>query len=385
MKICVLKESLCIGGTERSAANISRIISQNNEVKVLLYDGRDIKYPYGGELIDIGVPATGSVAKKVINTVRRYFRVKKQLKINGIDIVYEFLSVGNPLSYLRYNMEKKIISARDFGKMSTSPEKYHAALRNADAMVCNSEYLKDFYLSKYPKDKHKVFAVYNVIEAEEIREQAKETVEESFEEFVKAHGRTVVSVGRFCKEKGFELLIEAISRGRDQLEGLGLVLVGDGTLRAEYEAIIEKNGLEGHVYFTGYQRNPYKYMARCDCFVLSSVSEGFPNVLAEAIAIGLPVISTNCYSGPAEILRADHDYAAVTSGVVLSDYGILVSRVVEDNKPQTVADLSDAMVKLMSDSELMKKYSLLSRERVKDFSGDAALYKIESIFQALKQ
>ena len=300
------------------------------------------------------------------------------------DIVYEFISIENPLSYVRYNGAYKVISARDFGKMQSKYKSFHFALMRSDAMVCNSEYLRDFYLSKYPEDKHKVFAVYNVIETEEICEQAGETVEESFEEFVKAHERIAVSVGRFCREKGFELLIEAISRGRDQIEGLGLVLVGDGYLRADYEAMIEKYGLEGHVYLAGYQSNPYKYMARCDCFVLSSLSEGFPNVLAEAMAIGLPVISTNCYSGPAEILRDDHDYGAVTEEIVLSDYGILVPRAVEGNAPQVVAALSDAMAKLLRDGELMKKYSRLSRERSKVFSGEVALYKLESVFKILR-
>lgn len=384
MRICIIKESLCIGGTERSAANISRILSKNNNVSVILYDGTKIEYPYGGELIDIGVPASSGLTKKVLNTFLRFFKVKKCLKKAKSDIVYEFISIENPLSYVRYNGAYKVISARDFGKMQSKYKSFHFALMRSDAMVCNSEYLRDFYLSKYPEDKHKVFAVYNVIETEEICEQAGETVEESFEEFVKAHERIAVSVGRFCREKGFELLIEAISRGRDQIEGLGLVLVGDGYLRADYEAMIEKYGLEGHVYFAGYQSNPYKYMARCDCFVLSSLSEGFPNVLAEAMAIGLPVISTNCYSGPAEILRDDHDYGAVTEEIVLSDYGILVPRAVEGKAPQVVAALSDAMAKLLRDGELMKKYSRLSRERSKVFSGEVALYKLESVFKILR-
>ena len=383
MNICVLKESLCIGGTERSAANASRIISQKNDVKVMLYDGKDIKYPYGGELIDIGVPASRGIIKKFINTFFRYYSVKKQLKKNNIDIVYEFLSIENPLSYVRYNKEKKVISARDFGKMSEKYERYHMALKNSDAMICNSEYLRDFYLSKYPNDEHKVFTVYNIIDTQETMEQSKEPVEASFENFIKFHDMTIVSVGRFCKEKGFETLIEAMSQAREQIDGLGLVLVGDGALRSDYRALVEQYGLDEHVYFSGFQNNPYKYMARCNCFVLSSISEGFPNVLAEAMALGLPVISTNCYSGPAEILRADHDYETVTTGFELSDYGILVLRAVGGNKPEVVSAMSDAIVTLLSDIELMEKYSQLAYERVKNFSGDAALFKLEAIFQTL--
>jgi glycosyltransferase involved in cell wall biosynthesis len=82
-----------------------------------------------------------------------------------------------------------------------------------------------------------------------------------------------------------------------------LVILGWGALQAELEAQVNELGLGDAVALLGYVENPYAYMARATTFVLSSAWEGLPTVLIEAMAIGIPVVSTDCPSGPAEILN----------------------------------------------------------------------------------
>ena len=79
MKVCILKESLCIGGTERSAANISKVLHQNHDVQLVLYDARDVKYNYCGKLIDFKLPPRPTLAGKVINTFLRHIKLRKFL------------------------------------------------------------------------------------------------------------------------------------------------------------------------------------------------------------------------------------------------------------------------------------------------------------------
>lgn len=385
MRVCVLKESLTIGGTERSAANTSKLLSRDYDTVTALFDARDIQYDYGGRLMDFGVPAHNGKFRKLFNTYLRDRKLRNLIQKERFDILYQFTAISNPLTFFPYSNTKKIISARDYGAMERRYKKYHAALRHASAMICNSAYIRDFYLSKYPKDVDKVFVVYNVIDAELIARQAQEPCEPAFEEFLSTHSFNIVSVGRFCKEKGFEYLLKTFAHIRKEKSGTGLVLVGDGSYRVKYEEIIKEHGLEKDVYFTGFQNNPYKYMTRCQMYVLSSVSEGFPNVLPEAMVLGLPVLSVNCYSGPAEILMDEPDYRRVTDAYETCAYGVLTPHYREYGDEYAIRVMSEALARLMTDRTLYNQYSTLSKKRAKVFSEEAALQKMNFVFARIME
>lgn len=111
----------------------------------------------------------------------------------------------------------------------------------------------------------------------------------------------LVAVGRMSPQKRFDMLIKAVSIAR-QKRPVRLVILGDGEERARLESLTRGLGLEDCVSFPGFERNPYAYMARADLYVLSSAWEGLPNTLIEAMACGVAVVSTDCPSGPREIL-----------------------------------------------------------------------------------
>ena len=177
-------------------------------------------------------------------------------------------------------------------------------------------------------------------------------------------------------------MLESFAKA-SQTTHLGLVMIGDGAYKEKYLELIDKLGVEDRVYFTGFQNNPYKYMAKSDIFVLSSLSEGFPNVVAEAMSLGLPVIASNCYSGPAEILRNDCDYEAVIDNYVECDYGIITPRMTAADNENAISSLADAIVYLANDEELLKKYSKLSKQRSLEYSPEVAAQKFRKIFDKL--
>lgn len=383
MNICILKESLTLGGTERSVANISQVLEKDHNVYLALYDAQRIQYTYGGEVVDFAAPPRKTILGKIWNTFYRNWKLKQLLKEKQIDILYTFTGIINRATLFAYPETVKLISARDFGLMRDRFAEYYQALNNSDAMICNSEYTKSFYLAKYPQHADRVFAVYNYINLDEINAQAQEAVEEGYLQFLENHSQTVVSVGRFCKEKGFEYLIESFALARTNNPQLGLVLVGDGDYLNRYQDIIGNSGVGEHIYLTGFQKNPYKYMAKCSCFVLSSLSEGFPNVLAEAMALGLPVIATNCRSGPAEILRKDCDYTAITDTYQECDYGMITPEMTDGDNENAIGQLAAAITALLANPEKMADYGKLAKLRAGDFSQEATAKQLEEIFLTL--
>ena len=121
----------------------------------------------------------------------------------------------------------------------------------------------------------------------------------------------VIGIGRLRKAKDFEVLIKAFAIVRAQRD-CRLAILGEGGERPPLEALIKKLGLEGAVKLYGHVKNPFVYLRRAALFVLSSRFEGSPNVLIEAMALGVPVVATDCLSGPREIL-ADGKYGPLVA------------------------------------------------------------------------
>ena len=111
----------------------------------------------------------------------------------------------------------------------------------------------------------------------------------------------VIGVGRLTRQKDFATLLRAVARLHRE-RPVRLILLGDGPLRDTLEALARELGVAEAVHFAGFQANPYAWMARASLLALSSRFEGAPNVLVEAMALGVPVVATDCPSGPDEIL-----------------------------------------------------------------------------------
>ncbi len=160
--------------------------------------------------------------------------------------------------------------------------------------------------------------------------------------------RVLIAIGRFTRQKGFDLLLQAFARLKDDYPEWTVMILGDGELRTELESMRNQLGLSERVNFPGVVKNPDKFLVEADIFVMPSRFEGFPNALCEAMACGLPVISTDCPSGPREIIRHDVD-------------GILVPN-------ENVEALVAAMEHLMSDEAERTRLSTRAPEVLERFS-----------------
>lgn len=157
------------------------------------------------------------------------------------------------------------------------------------------ELVEETHLSR-----EKISVIYNPVVTKELLEQAKLPSKDPW--LQEKELPVILGVGRLIKQKDFVTLINAFNLLQETTLSR-LIILGEGEERAQLESLVQKLGVEDKVKMPGFVSNPYAYMANADIFVLSSGWEGLPTVLIEAMATGIPVVSTDCRSGPDEILE----------------------------------------------------------------------------------
>lgn len=170
----------------------------------------------------------------------------------------------------------------------------------ADRVVAVSRGVAADAASLFGVPEKEIAVIYNPLVTPALKEKMRDKAEHPwFEE----EGLTVIlGIGRLVRQKDFLTLINSFARVKQDKPGARLMILGEGEQRKALENKIAELGYEEAVALPGYVDNPYSYLARSALFVLSSAWEGFGNVLVEAMATGTPVVSTDCPSGPAEIL-----------------------------------------------------------------------------------
>lgn len=176
-------------------------------------------------------------------------------------------------------------------------------------------------------------------------------------------GPLLVACGRLVEQKGYPYLIDAFSIVRKEVPDAALWILGQGPDRPQIERQISDLSLDKSVRLLGFRDNPFRYMAAADLFVLSSVFEGFGNVVAEAMGCGTAVVSTDCPYGPSEI---------ITDGV----NGLLVPT-------RDPPALAAAILRVLRDPALKKRLAQEGKRRSKDFAASAITERYAEVFESL--
>ena len=178
--------------------------------------------------------------------------------------------------------------------------KYSSILlrRRVDALVCVSEDMAKDYKAIFGETRHQ--CIYNMAYDSDTERKIAEPVDNSW--IMDKSAPLIITAGRLCPGKGYPDLIHAINIVRKE-RPIKLAILGEGDFRPELETLINKLKLGDTVRLLGFQENPLKFFRQADVFALASYFEGLPNVLVEAMAAGCTLVSTDCPTGPREVLK----------------------------------------------------------------------------------
>lgn len=305
-KIAMFLPSLGGGGAEKSIVRLAVAFSRRGVPVDLVLgtaDGpvRD-DVPPAVRLVDLGSARVSTALPGLV----RYLRRERPA------VLFSAMYHANLVAILAHGL------ARSSARLIVSERQSFVALRNtergikerlmrgamrllyprADAIITVSKALADELQEGLSLASAKIFPVYNpVVSAEMLALADQDPAHPWFKEPIPV----ALAVGRLAPEKDFPTLLTAIAAIARRRQ-VRLIVLGEGKLRTQLEKLIGELGIADHVDLAGRHANPWSFMKRAAVFVLSSVSEGMPSVLVEAVAIGTPVVSTDCPTGPREIL-----------------------------------------------------------------------------------
>lgn len=330
-KISILITSLSGGGAERVVSILLYELSYDYDITlVLMNDTIVYDIPKDTEIVYLeNTDTKQSRIKKILKLPYLGWKYKRICEEKKFDVSLSFMYRPNFINIFAkiFGLRARfIISERNTPSMIYKGSSFSSTVGRflvqrlypkADLIIPNSkgnafDLIQNFFIPK-----EKVQVIENPFDISKIERLASEN-----DDIKKNEKFVFLTVGRFEAHKSLSLVIKAFANlNNDNCE---LWLIGQGPKEKELKELVKKLGLTESVKLLGFDKNPFKYMSKADCFVLASTREGFPNVIVEALACGLPVISSDCHSGPREILAPSNGILKkLKDDIEITEYGAL--------------------------------------------------------------
>lgn len=361
-KVFLIVPTLIGHGQERMAVLAAESVKNEYDVSIIVFTEKNLEYQTTAKLISLHLPAKENKIGKLIQIFRRAYKLKQLRKNNDPICVISFGTSANFVNVLSKGYGKTIVSFRGFASIKKAFD-FKYTCRKADEIFCISQGMCDHISMLYPQFKDKIYKIYNGADINGIIEKSK------YPNDFFPSSPSFVSVGRLEDVKGFRHLIQSFNAVQKKIPSATLIIIGEGSIHQELQELIDNLHLSNHISLIGSKKNPFSYLSKCDICVQTSISEGFLNVIVEAFACGVPVISTDCKSGPREILSTDMERFLINE-IELAQNGILVPAFTSDDsiEPKKEELLAKAMILLAEDRKLRGKYQENGRIRMQEFS-----------------
>lgn len=374
-KVLFFINTLRFGGAERVVSMMVNHLKDDYEIHLALFH-KEIAFPVSEDIVLVDLkenPSTGnSLMLLRLPLIAR--KLSKYCKATEIELVISFL---NRPSYVTAFMKscwgfkgKIIMCERSYQSqmlnyITSSSYSYrfitkkliHFAYQRANIIISNSIISKEDLQNNFAITTP-IEVIYNPVDIAAIQQMSREPKPDCFSD---AGAFYFIAIGNFRAEKNFGLLLQSFSLIQPLINAK-LIFVGSGALENTQKMLAHKLGINDHVIFCGFQQNPYKFISNANCLVLSSYTEGFPNVLLEALACSKTIVSTDCLSGPRELLAPSSlPSQQVKEGIEVADFGILTA--VNNSKA-----LAEGMMKAYSDKTLRSSFEIKAIERAAVFN-----------------
>ena len=379
MKILVLHGHLSMGGEERVLLNVLRnLVELNYDVDLLitwnhkennLFEN-EIPKKVNYEFLFDSYNGKNKLIKEIyrIRAKTTYLKkIEKKIKNEKYDIVIDYSS--NLLKYDNFDIKIPVFAwihfSLTFGEKLTLEKikKYKKQYKKYSKIFAITRVMKEEFINKVGIEKKKVELVYNPIDLKLIEKKA-ENVEKKYENYLKQD--YFLQVSRLTQQKQPEHLVDIYYKLKQAGIKEKLYFIGDGEKKEIIKQKIKEYNLENDIILLGQIENPYPFFKNAKLFVHTAKYEGLPTVLLESLALGTPVVSYDCPTGPRDILGKNSEYGELIS---LNDKDMFVEKVLE----------------LMNSKEKYEKYKKLSLIRANDFSMENNKVKLKELIENIKK
>jgi len=296
--IAFLNDTMCGGGAEKSMALIIKELSKKYKIFLISLDNK-VCFDFNSNVeIIIFNNELNSKLQKIFSLIKDAYKLSQFVKTNNVKKVISFQYRSNLINILSKTIfnssHKVIISERNYPEKSLDYNKLFKYLikilyKKSDLVIVNSS--DSFNLMKIWKI-NRVIKIFNGYNKKEIKKLSNEKLE------IKKNKQVIINVGRLTYQKGQTYLIKALKF----LPEYELWLIGKGEDEEHLKKLAKEYNVENQVKFFGFQKNPYKFIKKGDVFAFTSLYEGFPNALAEAIILQKPVVCFNFKAGANDLL-----------------------------------------------------------------------------------
>lgn len=347
---------------QRAVANLTHALPPQMECFVAYFGTDEPGFDFRATMVELGAAGTmgSSLPRKLLNFASRQRRLRRFIDEGRIDVVVSMGEIANVINVLG-TAPRRILSVRSAPKASLADSGRYGVVyatlrrrlyRRADAIVAVSRAIGRELRDGYGVPGRLISVIPNLYDSPRIRAAAADPLPPDLDWL--ATRQFVATVGALATHKGHLELVRAVAQARRSAPSMELVIVGEGPGRPALRSLVAELGLERAVHLVGFRDNPHAIVARARAFALPSHFEGFPNALVEAMLCGVPVVATDCPTGPREILGD-------------SEHGLLVPSIGDFGAARVVDGLAGAIARLFSEPALHADLALRGARRASDF------------------